>query len=203
MKVPLRFQVTEFDCGSVTLLNAISYLFEREEIPAELVRAISLYTLNQYDEKGNLKEDDLDAETVEKMTDWITAFAKEKDFGIDCVHLEGEAVSMEKLQTCMQARGCVFLKTYHPDEHYVLLTNLDSTFAYLFDPYYLDETYYDEGATDILEIEFEKPFSYNRKVSLERFESEKIEDFALGPILKRECVLIWRKPKIFDYEAHV
>ena len=51
MKIPLRFQITEFDCGTVSLQNAISYLFEREDIPAELIRAISLYTLDCYDEK--------------------------------------------------------------------------------------------------------------------------------------------------------
>ena len=40
MKTPLRFQVTEYDCGTVSLYNAISYLFEREEIPAQLLKTI-------------------------------------------------------------------------------------------------------------------------------------------------------------------
>ena len=53
MKTPLRYQITEFDCGSVSLLNCITYLFKREEIPAELVKAISTYTLDCYDEFGN------------------------------------------------------------------------------------------------------------------------------------------------------
>ena len=35
MKVPLRYQMTEYDCGPTSLLNAVSYLFEREEIPPE------------------------------------------------------------------------------------------------------------------------------------------------------------------------
>ena len=30
MKIPLRFQMTESDSGKTTLLNTISYLFERE-----------------------------------------------------------------------------------------------------------------------------------------------------------------------------
>lgn len=46
MKVPLRFQVTEFDCGTVSLLNAFSYLFDREELPALLVKKINEYTLD-------------------------------------------------------------------------------------------------------------------------------------------------------------
>ena len=40
MKIPLRFQITEFDCGSVSLINCISYLFDREEIPAKLLKTI-------------------------------------------------------------------------------------------------------------------------------------------------------------------
>ena len=50
MKVPLRFQITEFDCGSVSLLNAFSYLFDREDIPALLVKEVHKYTLNCYDQ---------------------------------------------------------------------------------------------------------------------------------------------------------
>ena len=33
MKVPLRYQVTNYDCGPTSLLNGLSILFEREEIP--------------------------------------------------------------------------------------------------------------------------------------------------------------------------
>lgn len=54
MKVPLRFQVTEFDCRTVARINGIIYLFDREEIPAELIKGISIYTLACYDEKGKL-----------------------------------------------------------------------------------------------------------------------------------------------------
>lgn len=50
MKVPLRYQITEFDCGTVSILNAISYLYEREEIPALLVKQIHKYMLDCYDE---------------------------------------------------------------------------------------------------------------------------------------------------------
>ena len=33
MKIPLRYQISEYDCGPTSMLNAVSYLFEREEIP--------------------------------------------------------------------------------------------------------------------------------------------------------------------------
>ncbi len=32
MKNPLRYQMTEYDCGPTSMLNAVSYLFQREAI---------------------------------------------------------------------------------------------------------------------------------------------------------------------------
>ncbi len=34
MKNPLNYQTTEYDCGPTTLINAISFLFEKEGNPA-------------------------------------------------------------------------------------------------------------------------------------------------------------------------
>ena len=42
MKNPLRYQVSEYDCGPTSLLNAVSFLFEREEIQPEILRNIML-----------------------------------------------------------------------------------------------------------------------------------------------------------------
>ena len=38
MKNPLHYQFSEYDCGPTSMMNAIAYLFEREEIPPEAVR---------------------------------------------------------------------------------------------------------------------------------------------------------------------
>jgi len=42
MKNPLNYQTTEYDCGPTTLINAISYLFRREEIPPDVIKHIVL-----------------------------------------------------------------------------------------------------------------------------------------------------------------
>ena len=52
MKNPLHYQLTEYDCGPTSLLNAVNYLFEREEIPPEIVRNIMLYCLDCYGADG-------------------------------------------------------------------------------------------------------------------------------------------------------
>lgn len=51
MKSPLRYQFSEYDCGPTTMLNAVSYLFEREEIPPEIIRNVMLYSLDCYSNK--------------------------------------------------------------------------------------------------------------------------------------------------------
>ena len=43
MKNPLRYQLSEYDCGPTSMLNALAFLFEREDIPPEAVRNIMLY----------------------------------------------------------------------------------------------------------------------------------------------------------------
>ena len=53
MRSPLRYQATEYDCGPTTMTNAIMYLFEREEIPPDLIRHIGQCTLDSFDDKGH------------------------------------------------------------------------------------------------------------------------------------------------------
>ena len=56
MKTPLCFQITEFDCGTTSALNAIKYLFHREEIPAALLQGIYAYTLTHtYNSLGQMQ----------------------------------------------------------------------------------------------------------------------------------------------------
>lgn len=199
MKVPLRFQVTEFDCGTVSLLNAFSYLFEREEIPAELVKAIHEYTLDCYDKNGKIGEGGTSREAIKKLARWITEFSKKKDFGVKCTRLEGREVTVDKMKDTISRGGVIFVRCYQTLEHYVIITDMDETNAYIFDPYYLDERYYDLDKEVCLI--FDEPFKYNRIVKIERLFSNTVKDFALVSIESRECVLIERvEPKRKKFE---
>lgn len=46
MKNPLHYQISEYDCGPTSMLNAIIYLFDRDEIPPEVIRNTMLYCLD-------------------------------------------------------------------------------------------------------------------------------------------------------------
>lgn len=192
MKIPLRFQITEFDCGTVTLQNAISFLFEREDIPASLIKAISRYTLDCYDEDGNLGQGGTSKEAIEKLTRWIVNYVKSHDFDLDVKHLLNEEVNIDVVKECISLNGCVMLRTYQDVEHYVLITDIDEDYVYIWDPYFLETSYYDKEEN--IEIIFNRLFDYNRKVKMNRFLSKSHKDFALGPVDNRE-VLCFKRGK--------
>ena len=52
MKNPLHYQISEYDCGPTSMLNAIIYLFDRDEIPPEVIRNTMLYCLDCHSKEG-------------------------------------------------------------------------------------------------------------------------------------------------------
>ena len=54
MKNFLIYQSSEYDCGPVSLINGIRYLFDREEIFPDVIKFIMLYCMDTYNEAGEL-----------------------------------------------------------------------------------------------------------------------------------------------------
>ena len=188
MKIPLTFQITEYDCGTTSLLNALIYLFDREEVPITLLKAIYRYTLDAEGIHGIIGEAGTSREAVDKLSHWITKYSKSNDFKISCEILEKENVTLERIKECLDNNGCVLARCYQLDEHYVLITKIDDNFAYIFDPYYVEEDYYynDEQVAVILN----QRFTHNRLVKIQRLFNQSKQDFSLMEIEKREVVLI-------------
>ena len=190
MKIPLTFQITEYDCGTTSLINALLYLFERDEIPISLLKAIYRYTLDAEGINGIIGEAGTSRYAVGKLSHWITNYSKTNDFKINCENLEKESVTEQRIRTCLNNNGCVLARCYQSEEHYVLITKMDDTFAYIFDPYYVEEDYYyqDEQVAVVLN----QPFTHNRLVKKQRLFNQSKRDFSLMEIEKREVVLINR-----------
>lgn len=168
-KTPLTYQITEYDCGTTCVLNAIKYLFNREEIVPQMYKKILEETLdksfNNEIGKGGTTNISLRKLCNElyvkggKNVDIISKELSQDNVSIYNKELEKEIVN-----------GCVaILKVYQEVSHYVLLTKLDESFAYIFDPYYLPINYYDND--DSVEIVKDRGFEYNRKVRKERLNS--------------------------------
>ncbi len=190
MKIPLTFQVTEYDCGTTSLLNALIYLFDREDIPVALLKAIYKYTLDAEGSSGVIGEAGTSRNAIDKLSYWIDNYSKKFDFNLSCTVLEKEEVTENKIIECLNKGGCVLARCYQETEHYVLITKLDDNLAYIFDPYYVEEDYYykDEEVAVVLN----QLFTHNRVVKKERLFNEEHKDFSLMEKEKREVVLINR-----------
>lgn len=190
MKIPLTFQITEFDCGTTSLLNALLFLYDREEIPVSFLKAIYKYTLDAKGESGIVGEAGTSRNALINLIDWIHDYVDENDFDITFTNLEKENVTRELIRECLDNNGCVLARCYQDVEHYILITKMDDNFTYIFDPYYVEEDYYvnDEEVAVVLNA----PFTHNRLVKTNRLFSEEHLDFSLMEISKREVVLIAR-----------
>ena len=164
MKIPLRYQVSEYDCGPTSLLNALNYLFQREEISPELIRNIMLYSLDCYGSGGAPGKRGTSRMAMMFLSNWLDAL-------VDALHRNGVAV----------------VRLYLDGEHYVLLTGEKEGRVYLFDPYYLP----DGLAETEIENTTDHPFHYNRIVPFSYFNRETQAPYALGSEAEREAVLLF------------
>ena len=183
LKTPLNFQLTDYDCGPVSLKNDICFLFERNDIPIVIIKKIDRCTMD-------IKKGGTSKKAVNKYIKWLNNYAKKNDINIKCERLTGKDVTLNKIKTCINNYGCVLIRCWQGSEHYVIMTNLDNNNAYIFDPYYLDKTAFNEDSQ--VQMVFNKCYLYNRLVSIKRIFEESKSDFSLGKICKRECVLFYR-----------
>ena len=78
MKSPLRYQFSEYDCGPTTMLNAVSYLFEREEIPPEIIRNVMLYSLDCYSKKGEPGRAGTSRMAMMFLSNWLNGICRSR-----------------------------------------------------------------------------------------------------------------------------
>ena len=192
MKVPLRYQNTEYDCGTTSFVNALAYLYHREDIPIELLKAIYRFTLDVEGKDGIEGTGGTSREHAELLAKYFMKYANENNqFDVNCKILYGDDVTIEEMKNALNMKGVVIARCWQDTEHYVLITKIDDNFAYIFDPYYLKEDYYvnDEDVAIILH----ESFTHNRLVKIERLFDESLKDFSLLEKPKRSIILICRK----------
>lgn len=178
-KTPLDYQITEYDCGTTTLLNALRYLFKRSEISPKVYKYILQYTLDKSDIFGEMGKGGTSVYAIEFLCNWLNENAKKREMNIKCTSIPKEEISINNnfLTNKINNGAVAIIKLYQDCEHYCLLTKLDDNYAYLFDPYYLNINYYDKD--NDVEIIKDKPFEYNRKVTKVRMDSNSKKDFSI------------------------
>ena len=189
-KTPLDYQITEYDCGTTTLLNSLRYLFKRSEISPEIYKFIMQYTLDKTNNLGKIGKGGTSVYALEFLSNWLNENANNKGMNIKCSSISKDKISIYNLELNEKIKkGAVaIVRIYQDCDHYCLLTKLDEEFAYLFDPYYLNINYYDND--EDVEIIKNKPFEFNRKVKKERMEEYTNRDFALVRGENSEMIII-------------
>ena len=197
MKNLLNYQTSEYDCGPVTLLNGIRYLFDREDIYPDIIKFIMLYSMDTYNEEGELCKHVTSAAAMNYISSWLNHFSQVKGFPLHCEFYSGKTVTLTPDSPIMQALehgGVVLLHVFLEVAHYVLLTGIENDRLLLFDPYYeeendpeLDEEYF----TDEIRFIHDQPKKANRSVSIERLSRTTMDYYEMGEFCCREALVMF------------
>ena len=193
MKIPLRYQMSEYDCGPTALLNAVSYLFPRQEVSPEIIRSVMLYTLDCYGMDGAPCKAGTSRMAMMYLANWLEGFSRATQFPLTCQYLAGRAVHIgahSHINDALVRGGVAVVRLFYEVEHYALLTGTSKEHIYLFDPYYLAEAE-PEFVRAGIGVTCAHPHSYNRIVPFDCFNRETREIYALGAVEKREAVVLF------------
>lgn len=192
MKVPLRYQTTNYDCAPTCLLNGLSVLFEREEIPPEVMRQIVMCCMDEFDDKGVMGLLGTSHAAMRFLADWLGRYAAAGKLPLRCEYLTGEHVTLAEgsyLRSVITGGGVATAYIDLDGWHYILLTGAEGERVFCFDPWILPEPFPVPDVT----TDYEHAYSYNRVVPLARFESTDIHPYSFGPYETREAVVFKRK----------
>lgn len=196
MKSPLRYQFSEYDCGPTTMLNAVSYLFEREEIPPEIIRNVMLYSLDCYSKKGEPGRAGTSRMAMMFLSNWLDGFGRATNLPLSSQYLAGKSVYIGQesfINDALHRGGVAVVRLFYDVEHYALLTGETADGSILmFDPWYVPEAS-DEFQDTGIELTLQHPKAYNRIVPAACFNREENAPYAFGPIEDREAVLLFNE----------
>ncbi len=202
MKNPLHYQLSEYDCGPTSMLNAMSFLFSREEIPPEIVRNIMLYCLDCFGADGTSGKSGTSRMAMMFLSNWLDGFGRAGHLPVRSRYLSGRAVNLRQngaLTDALRRGGAAVVRLYLDEPHYVLMTGLSGDRVELFDPYYRAEPFPQQD----VELVWDRPAACNRIVPVSYFERETKELYAFGPEDQREAVLLFNETTQLTAEATV
>ena len=192
MKTPLRYQATEYDCGPTSMTNAIVYMFDREEIPPDLIRHIGQGTLDSFDENGHAGRYGTSGAAIRYFGSWLNELRYAGLLPIESSYAEKDEVFFghgSRLTEALNNSSAVVLHVYlNGYGHYILITGKEGRCCKVFDPYY---TLRDPARAEIIRIS-SRPFSHNLLVPEEILNSTSTDDYSMGAVSTREALIISR-----------
>lgn len=193
MKTPLNYQVTQYDCGTASIINALIYVFDREELEPDLIHKVNLITTDRFGENGLEHMGGTSVQGVKYLSEWLKMYGDTKKLDIKCRFLQGDNVNIlsKEVSNCLNLGGAVVARLWSECEHYATITGIDDKHVYLFDPEYYEKEVF--AGDDLIEVIENKPFQYNRKIAIERIIAGTEEDYALVNNENKSLLLISRK----------
>ena len=195
MLVPLQYQVSEYDCVPTAFMNAVSYLFERNEIPPMVIRHIYVYSLDTVGRKARLGSAGTSRHAVRLLGHWLSSY-KPRGFSLATEFLEEEEVGVgpeSRIFACLEENGVALcnINLGRGQEHYVMMIRVEDGWVYCFDSYSRRSLRGLHNRVSMLKDA--GPRGPNLKIRVDWLvqEDDSVR-FCLGPVAMRECLLIWR-----------
>ena len=128
-----RQQIAGYDCAPTAFINALIYLFKREEIPIDVVQGIYKNTLNGKIDFGSTPND------IKKVSEFLKDYrCSEKgwNFAVDINHQVGKNADFSKIDLESDKVCCVLrVKIARGYGHYITAFYEKDGYIYCYDPY--------------------------------------------------------------------
>lgn len=199
MKNVLNYQSSEYDCGPTSLTNALRYLFERCDIHPELLKTISLYTLDVYNDEGESGKSGTSRMAMQFLANWFNQYGRSKRFPISAMFYENEDVVISPnsvITGCLQQGGAAVIRCWlGKDAHYVLLTRVIDDSIGLFDPYAVHPEAFpaERLLAQGIQIVDDQPCVMNRIVKMDVMNAQDVNNYNMGEFATREAILIYNQ----------
>jgi hypothetical protein len=187
MTSSFREQISEKDCVPTSILNAFSHLFERKEIPSEVIQRTYLYCLDSQQGTTDL--------AVKLLCNWLNEY-RHNVFSVSAEFYEGDRVHLGRgnpISQCLNRGGAALLKVTHQAHflHYILCLGIDDGWIHCFDPYPRTTRSNKTGRYEFM-LEGELGNANLRIASAWLGASGRSGQFRLGSKQQRSCLLIDR-----------
>lgn len=130
-----RQQIAGYDCAPTAFINALIYLFKREEIPIDVVQGIYVNTLNGGLLHGSSGKD------IAKLSKWLKDYRRKNwDFAVDIDHQVGKKADFCRIDLESDKVCCVLrVKIAGGYWHYITAFYEKGGYIYCYDPYFEKE----------------------------------------------------------------
>lgn len=190
MKSPLMYQTTDYDCGPTAVLNALRFLYDRNEIPPEFLSKAYSCMLDRCNGEGVTCRGGTTNAAIRYYVDWLKIYARDVHYNILVRYIDGEDVSFKEnslIRKCLTMGGAAVVRCFAEEDHFITLTGLQMgtsenpydplEYVRVFDPWYMEQDLWQNSR---IQRVFDRPKSCNLLVPVENMESEYLDWYSLA-----------------------